>query len=512
MTWPPIKGSYKILNLKGDTAVVTRASFSLPDNTKFNDCKRIAVIGSCVTENVGIDRMIKNLISNGRVRNIIICGKESKGHNVGNALKNLVTNGVDENKRITNATGDDPKLKVNDELIKRFRKQIQNIKVINSENPEAIIKIIKDLPETKSIEDYVLAMEKKPGNAFKNAINARGTEVEWKEDELGYFKIETRNNYIVAKHFMKGKEHTVIIGKTALEINKKIIELGLISELHHALYLGSELKKAELCLKDSKDYEEDTEDVKEKDYLKTTFIEAKNLSDAWIKALTQAYLYGEKYEVGKYNACTLDLPIIVHVKDALAEPVMNPKAPKYEARNKYAKEFIKGKGVEKENEFVYTYYSRLRHYPESIARSEVPNIASNEELLKTKDKSLIKFDQVKEAVKLLKKDPTLRRVVMCTWMPYKDLSLERMPHAPCLVTVQPRINKGRLDFHVMFKSQDLYGGFPSNVYAITKLQKLMADKLGVQVGSYTHYAVSLHIYDNILDTVEELLREEGMIK
>jgi len=503
MNWPPIKGSYRIINREGDVAVVTRASFNLQDADEFGDCRRICIIGSCVTENVGIDRMIKNIVTNGHIRYLIICGEESRGHNVGDALLKLIKNGVKEGK-IIGASGDDPSLRAGEDMIKRFREQIAGIKLIESENPADIISVIKTLPELPALEDFKIKLEESKEHK-SNAINADGTKINLVLDKAGMFRIKVKGNRIIATHYMDGKEHAVIEGSKAVDIYKKILQLGLVSDLQHAFYLGSELRKAEMCLRETRDYREDTEEIRPK--FRTTFIEARNLSDAWIKALTQVYLHGEEYRVGKYNAKTLDLPLMIYIKNALDEPLIHPKAPKFESREKYTNEFLHGKG-EKENEFVYTYYSRLFHYNESLLRSRAPNIRDND--LKGED-TIIQFNQIDAAISLLKKDPTLRRVVISTWMPYKDLSLERSPHAPCLVMIQPRIYNGRLHFYVVFKSQDLYSAFPSNTYALVNLQKKMADELGVKAGSYTHFSISMHIYDNILDNVVNLLKEEEMI-
>jgi dihydropteroate synthase len=46
-------------------------------------------------------------------------------------------------------------------------------------------------------------------------------------------------------------------GKTADVIYSKIIELGLVSFLDHAAYLGSELTKAEIALRTGKEYIQD---------------------------------------------------------------------------------------------------------------------------------------------------------------------------------------------------------------------------------------------------------------
>ena len=104
------------------------------------------------------------------------------------------------------------------------------------------------------------------------------------------------------------------------------------------MYLGRELKKAEICLKYSKDYVEDISEERTRD-LRPVLIEGKDLRDVWIKALAQVYLYGKEYYVGKYNAKTYDLPIIIHT---IGKPVMHELAPRYESRDKYVKEFMYG--------------------------------------------------------------------------------------------------------------------------------------------------------------------------
>jgi dihydropteroate synthase len=56
------------------------------------------------------------------------------------------------------------------------------------------------------------------------------------------------------------KKPTVIIkGKTAEGICSKIVEMGLITRLEHAAYLGSELAKAEIALRIGKEYIQDSQ-------------------------------------------------------------------------------------------------------------------------------------------------------------------------------------------------------------------------------------------------------------
>jgi dihydropteroate synthase len=54
------------------------------------------------------------------------------------------------------------------------------------------------------------------------------------------------------------KPLNIIKGKTAESVYSKIVELGLVTQLDHAAYLGSELAKAEIALRSGKEYIQDS--------------------------------------------------------------------------------------------------------------------------------------------------------------------------------------------------------------------------------------------------------------
>jgi dihydropteroate synthase len=56
----------------------------------------------------------------------------------------------------------------------------------------------------------------------------------------------------------------VVKGKTADRVFAKIVEMGLVSRLDHAAYLGSELAKAEIALRTGKEYVQDKDLFKNK--------------------------------------------------------------------------------------------------------------------------------------------------------------------------------------------------------------------------------------------------------
>lgn len=77
-------------------------------------------------------------------------------------------------------------------------------------------------------------------------------------DPQGFFKIGLdRDRSLIIAVYQGRKGNFVIKGATADAVAKKIIELGLISRLDHAAYIGIELQKAETALRLNKSYIQD---------------------------------------------------------------------------------------------------------------------------------------------------------------------------------------------------------------------------------------------------------------
>ncbi|MFQ6086348.1 MAG: dihydropteroate synthase-like protein [Candidatus Bathyarchaeia archaeon] len=80
-------------------------------------------------------------------------------------------------------------------------------------------------------------------------------------DSMGCFKImlDRKKGILAALHFPLGskKPDLIIKGKTAAQIQSRIIDEGLVFALDHAMYLGHELSKAEMALRIGKSYVQD---------------------------------------------------------------------------------------------------------------------------------------------------------------------------------------------------------------------------------------------------------------
>ena len=67
---------------------------------------------------------------------------------------------------------------------------------------------------------------------------------------------------------------------------------------------------------------------------------------------------------------------------------------------------------------------------------------------------------------------------------------------PCTYAIQFTIYNDVLNMAVLMRSNDLWYGFCNDQYCFSMIQKLVADKLNMQVGEYYHYAHNLHLYND----------------
>ena len=98
-----------------------------------------ALAGTLQTENIGIEKIVANVVANSNIRNMVLCWRESQGHLPADALINLVKNGVAKDKRrtIVGAKAPTPYLpNISLEAIERFRKQVTILNLISEDDPK----------------------------------------------------------------------------------------------------------------------------------------------------------------------------------------------------------------------------------------------------------------------------------------------------------------------------------------------------------------------------------------
>lgn len=116
-------------------------------------------------------------------------------------------------------------------------------------------------------------------------------------------------------------------------------------------------------------------------------------------------------------------------------------------------------------------------------------------------------DQLALLIELLQKEPSSRHGVIVTWDPAQDgLSLVKKKNVPCPYTFTVNIIGNRLHFHNIIRSNDVILGTPADVAGFAFLQCILAQKLGVKPGIYSHSVSNAHIYSNHYHGAEEILR------
>ena len=112
-------------------------------------------------------------------------------------------------------------------------------------------------------------------------------------------------------------------------------------------------------------------------------------------------------------------------------------------------------------------------------------------------------DQLEALVELLQKDPSSRHAVVVTWDPADDgLGGRSKKNLPCPYTFTVNIIGGRLHLHNIIRSNDMVLGFPTDVAGFALLQLILAQKLNVSPGIYTHSISNAHIYSNHYDAAK----------
>ncbi len=110
----------------------------------------VAIYGNLKTENIGVEKIIANIISNPHIRFLVVCGEDIRGHRSGETLVKLHSNGVDENHRVIDAPGAIPYIEnIDVDAIRRFQEQVEVINLIGVTDKDEIDEAIKRCLDSK---------------------------------------------------------------------------------------------------------------------------------------------------------------------------------------------------------------------------------------------------------------------------------------------------------------------------------------------------------------------------
>lgn len=247
-SWPVEPGEYLVGNPQAPMAISTLGSGELPGALARNlGMDNLAIVGHTHTENIGLEKIIKNTLTNPHIRFLLLCGRDPKGHLPGQSLLALFHKGVNPKKRIVDSRGARPVLKnLEFSEIEHFKAQVEIIDLIGSQGVPHIGALVE------------ACQQRNPGPYEKSLSIKPVPQIEAQPskklilDPAGFFILYPRKDEgrIYLEHYLAdGTAHEVLVGEDPISIASTAVERGLISRLDHAAYLGRELEKAYLSMR-----------------------------------------------------------------------------------------------------------------------------------------------------------------------------------------------------------------------------------------------------------------------
>lgn len=114
-------------------------------------------------------------------------------------------------------------------------------------------------------------------------------------------------------------------------------------------------------------------------------------------------------------------------------------------------------------------------------------------------------NQFENVYKLLKEDKYTRQATISMFDPSKDF--RKTKDKPCTNLLRFSIRNDKLNMITFMRSNDIWLGFPYDVFNFMTLQEILANRLGIEVGEYTHIVDSFHLYETHFDAAKKIIKD-----
>jgi len=219
-------------------------------------------------------------------------------------------------------------------------------------------------------------------------------------------------------------------------------------------------------------------------------VRGKKVGEVWLKLLHEIYSYGAVTKMKTTDSTQvrecINLVAVVEGED--------PDQPKMEPYFRFDEDYLKSYYDEICTPKIpegtsYTYGSRMRSWESHKGE---------------------KIDQIADIIDYLKKDTYRKSAVAQTWIVEDELTrryLAKDKNSPCIILVQPNVQDGVLHMTTYIRSNDMFRAWPLNAFGLRKLQKIIAEGVGVDMGTLTTVSCSAHIYQDNWEDTKNILKE-----
>lgn len=241
----------------------------------------VGVAGPTATENIGVEKLVRNVLAAPGIQVLILAGPETggtapTGHYVGDALCALHAHGVDpETMRIHGAKGRRPFVKnLAPAEVTAFQRQVRLIDMRGAVDLEAVLAAVdaavppSGAPSAAAVAAWS-AGTVSPRDATLHGpipvpadvlrIQAEST-TGYHPDSAGYVLIFADHvaGRLILERYDAGHRRTAIVtGFDPVALARVAVDHGLVGTLDHACYLGRELQRAAEALTHGTPYVQD---------------------------------------------------------------------------------------------------------------------------------------------------------------------------------------------------------------------------------------------------------------
>jgi len=202
--------------------------------------------------------------------------------------------------------------------------------------------------------------------------------------------------------------------------------------------------------------------------MQITFVEARDLPEAWFLCLRKTLTQGREYTIERGSN-------VGHRRKELDFIVLQVRHPE---RRPLVPDVPQGVPPPSSMEYVENY---LQYLMTSLK-------ADNEQYTYGEDLS----EQIPELIRMYKEDGYNTNQ---GFMAVGSKESIKLPDPPCLRGIDTRVANGKLHFISYFRSWDLWAGFPSNLAGIQLLKEYVASEIGVEDGELVALSKGLHLYE-----------------
>ncbi|MBW3017628.1 thymidylate synthase [Candidatus Woesearchaeota archaeon] len=214
-------------------------------------------------------------------------------------------------------------------------------------------------------------------------------------------------------------------------------------------------------------------------------IETESTLEAWKKLLRHIYENGNNYVDEDNRRCREILNFVVTIKNPekdVTKPIdlLNSfEKWRYPPLDKIANSILSPDP--KNSKFSYSYGPRLFNFSGQLNQLD---------------------DFV---IPVLQKEWWSRKALVNFWDNMIDSSMNKKASPGMTNILFKIIDKKKLNVTAIIRSNDMFFGWPANVYHLYVIQKYVAKKLGLEIGEIITFSFSAHIFEDQFEFVEQVI-------